>query len=66
MQHIMKENLLLMKFLLEPYKYMNEISKNVYIDKLDDTINKYSKAYHSTIKMKPADIKSKKFELKKW
>ena len=65
MQHIMKENLLLMKFLLEPYKYMNEISKNVYIDRLDDTINKYSKTYHSTIKMKPADIKSKKFELKK-
>ena len=65
MQHIMKENLLLMKFLLEPYKYMNEISKNVYIDRLDDTIKKYSKTYHSTIKMKPADIKSKKFELKK-
>ena len=65
MQHIMKENLLLTKFLLEPYKYMNEISKNVYIDRLDDTINKYSKTYHSTIKMKPADIKSKKFELKK-
>ena len=65
MQHIMKENLLLMKFLLEPYKYMNEISKNVYIDRLDDTINKYRKTYHSTIKMKPADIKSKKFELKK-
>ena len=25
----------------ETYKYMNLISKNVYIDKLDDIVNKY-------------------------
>ena len=31
------------------YKYMNVISKNVYIDKLDDKINKYNNTYHSTI-----------------
>ena len=31
--------------------------KHVYIDKLDDIVNKYNKTYHSTIKMKPADIK---------
>ena len=25
------------------YKYMTSISKNVYIDKLDDIVNKYNK-----------------------
>ena len=39
------------------YKYMTSISKGVYIDKLDDIVNKYSNTYHSTIEMKPADIK---------
>ena len=39
------------------YKYMNSISKNVYIDKLDDIVNKYNNTYHRTIKMKPADVK---------
>ena len=29
---------------------MTSVSKNVYIDKLDDIINKYSSTYHSTIK----------------
>ena len=37
---------------------MTSISKNVYIDKLDDTVNKYNNAYHSTSKMKPVDVKS--------
>ena len=37
------------------YKYM---SKNVYIDKLDDIVNIYNNTYHSTIKMKPTDVKS--------
>ena len=32
--------------------------KNVYIDKLDDTVNEYNNAYHTIIKMKPIDIKS--------
>ena len=39
------------------YKYMTSISKNVYIDKLDDIVNKCSNTYHSTIKTKPVDIK---------
>ena len=39
------------------YKYMNSISKNVYIDKLDDIVNKYNNTCHSTIKMKPVDVK---------
>ena len=29
---------------------MTLVSKNVYIDKLDDIVNKHSNAYHSTIK----------------
>ena len=37
---------------------MTSISKNVYIDKLDDTVDKYDNTYHSTIKMKPVDVKS--------
>ena len=36
---------------------MTSISKNVYIDKLDDIVNKYDNTYHRTIKMKPVDIK---------
>ena len=39
------------------YKYMTSISKNVYIDKLDDIVNKYNNAYHTTSKMKPVDVK---------
>ena len=30
----------------------------MYIDKLDDVVNKYNSTYHSTIKMKPVDVKS--------
>ena len=40
------------------YEYMASISKNVYIDKLDDIVNKYNNTYHSTIKMKPVNVKS--------
>ena len=39
------------------YKYMISISKNVYIDKLDDIVNEYNNTYHTTIKMKPIDVK---------
>ena len=35
---------------------MTSISKNVYIDKLDDIINVYNNTYHRTIKMKPIDV----------
>ena len=37
------------------YKYMTSVSKNVYVDKLDDIVNKYNNTYHSTIKMKSVD-----------
>ena len=36
---------------------MASISKNVYIDKLDDIVNEYNNTYHRTIKMKPVDVK---------
>ena len=39
--------------------FLNFLIKKLlgYIDKLDDIVNKYN-AYRSTIKMKPADVKS--------
>ena len=59
------ENLLLLKNVLEPwnniYKYLTTISKNVYIDKLDDIVNKYSNTYHRTINMEPVYVKSSKY-----
>ena len=36
---------------------MTSISKNVYIDKLDDIVNEYNNTYHRTIKMNPIDAK---------
>ena len=39
------------------YKCMTSISKNVYIDKLNTIVNKYNNTYHTTIKMKPIDVK---------
>ena len=35
---------------------MTTISKNVYIDMLDDMVNKYNNTIHRTIKMKPIDV----------
>ena len=40
------------------FKYMTSISKNVYIDKLDDIVDEYNNTYHRTIKMKPVDVKT--------
>ena len=37
---------------------MTSVSKNVYIDRLFDKARKYNNTYHSTIKMKPVDVKS--------
>ena len=39
------------------YKYMISISKNVYIDKVDEIVNEYDDEYHTSIKMKPTDVK---------
>ena len=39
------------------YKYLTSVSKNVYIDKLDDIVKDYNNKYHTSIKMKPADVR---------
>ena len=39
------------------YKYMTSISKNLYINKLDDIVDEYNNTYHRTIKMKFIDVK---------
>ena len=36
---------------------MTSVSKNVYIDKLDDIVDRHNNTYHRTIKMKPVDVK---------
>ena len=40
------------------YEYMTSVSKSVYIDNLDDIVNKYSNTYYSTTKIKLPDVKS--------
>ena len=48
------------------YKYMTSVSKNVYIDKLDDIVDEYNNKHHRTIKMKPVDVKGNTyFDFKK-
>ena len=42
------------------YKRMTANGKNVYYDVLDDVVNKYNNTKHSTIKMKPIDVKNNK------
>ena len=37
---------------------MTSISKNMYINKLDDIVKEYNNKYHTTIKMKPVDVKN--------
>ena len=39
------------------YKHMTVVSKNVYIDKLDDIVNEYNSTYHRIIKTKPIEVK---------
>ena len=50
---------------LKNIKYISSLSKNAYIDKLDDIVNKYNNIYHSTIKMKPVDVKLSTYPVKK-
>ena len=40
------------------YKYMASISEHLYIDELADIVNEYNNTYHSTVKIKPFDVKS--------
>ena len=39
------------------YKHMTAISKNVYVDVLNDIVDEYNNTHHRTIKMKPIDVK---------
>ena len=39
-------------------RFITSISKNIFVDKLDDIVNKYNNTNHNTIKMKPADVMS--------
>ena len=38
--------------------YMTSVSKNAFIDKLDEVVNKCNNTYHSTFKVKPVNVKS--------
>ena len=42
------------------YKHMTATGKNVCYDVLDNVVNKYNNTKHSTIKMKPIDVKNNK------
>ena len=44
------------------YKRMTYIGKNVYFNVLDDTVGKYNNSFHSSIKMKPKDVKDDSFD----
>ena len=43
------------------YVYITSISKNVYINKLDDIVHKYNNPSHRTTKREPVDVKSNKY-----
>ena len=38
------------------YKYITLVSKNMYINKLDDIVVEYNNTYHRTIKMNAVDV----------
>ena len=40
---------------------MTSMSKKIYIDELDDIVNEYNNTYHRAIKMKPINVKDKKY-----
>ena len=66
-QYAMKENLLLLKDLLQfrknkIYKHMAVESKNVYFGDLVDIMGKYDNAYRTLIKMKLIDFTSNAFD----
>ena len=43
------------------YKYMTSVSKDLYMDKLDDVVGEYNNTYHRTIKIKPVDVKNNSY-----
>ena len=45
-------------FINKIYEYITSVFENAYIDKLDETVNKYNNTYHNIIEMRPFDVKS--------
>ena len=43
------------------YKYMTSLSKNLYMDKLDDIVGEYNNRYHRAIKTKPVEGKDTRY-----
>ena len=38
------------------FKHMTAVLKNIYLDALDDVVNKYNDTVHRTIRMKPVTL----------
>ena len=43
------------------FKHMTTISRNVYVDVLDDIVNQYNNTIHRTMKMKPIEVTDDSF-----
>ena len=41
--------------------YLTSVSQNLYVDKLDDIVNEFNNMYHSTVRIKPVDVKSNSY-----
>ena len=55
-KHVIAERLI-RNLKKKQHKNMTSVSQNVYIDTLDDIVIRYNNTYHSTIKVKPFDVK---------
>ena len=40
---------------------MTSVSKNAYINTLDNIVNKYNKTHHRTVRIKPVDVKDNSY-----
>ena len=43
------------------YKHITAISKNFYVEVLNDIVDEYNNTYHKSIKMKPVDVGDDRF-----
>ena len=46
------------RFIRTLKEHMTAVSRNVYVDVLDDIVNEYNNIIHRSIKMKPTDVTS--------
>ena len=44
-----------------PERFIETVSKNVYIDKLTDIVNKFNNTFHNTIKIKTIHLNSRTY-----